>query len=103
MITKKWLFFVGVLALILGFNIGCHHKAVKNIWSYEDNGLVKLNEQIAKDKSRRLGLVLLTENGVYTLSSMTEHYKVFGGIFMKDKYIYGNILPEYIIEESKTP
>ncbi len=80
---KVSIFLRYLIIIFLGYVIGYHSYLFINpnyMWSAEDGGIIKMNESLQKDKSRRLALGVLTEKGSYTISSMTSDFSPVMGV-----------------------
>lgn len=60
------------LILIIGFYAGSattRYFETSNLWDNERNGLTDLNSLMKHDKSKRLGIAILTQENTYTVQS----------------------------------
>jgi hypothetical protein len=61
------------LVLLLGVGIGGFLFTPHHIWDYESDALQKLDSQMSGDKSERIAMVVVTQNGVYNLSQFDRN------------------------------
>lgn len=68
-----------VLGIFSG-NAITRHFEIKNLWDIDRNGLSDLNMGMAKDKTQRLGLAVITEKATYAIQSIdSREYQMFAG------------------------
>lgn len=65
----KWAFVLAA-GLLIGWNIGGHGNSLDNLWDKQRDGLIKLNSQMAEDKTARLGACFVTEKKSYSVQSI---------------------------------
>lgn len=79
-----------VFGFSLGLNQGIYFYGHRHIWPVDRNGLNHLDREMAKDKSQRLGMFVITENSFYgTQSIAQEEAKIFGGFIDKNGQVFG--------------
>lgn len=62
-----------ILAFMLGVGIGMFYCTPRHIWDYEEKDLMELDSLMAKDKSPRLALLVITQDGAYKLTKFDKN------------------------------
>lgn len=77
----KFLVAALLIGLIAGYNIGIKSTEYKYVWEPERNGLTQLNNIMKNDKTERLAIVTITQQGIYSVQNLQqEKFRPFGGI-----------------------
>jgi hypothetical protein len=61
---------IGALLFFAGVGLGAFFLTPRNIWDYDSGELDSINHSMRNDKSERLAMVILTQEGVYRLNRM---------------------------------
>lgn len=70
----SWLVAGFLLGMLIGWNLGGQGKTLDNLWDRERDGLIKMNEQMANDKSERLAACVITENQLYAIKRVEAEF-----------------------------
>lgn len=67
---------------IFAGNAITRYMEIKNLWDSQRSGLMDLNRIMAKDKTRRLGIAIVTEQDTYIVQSLDPNVAQLQAFFI---------------------